>query len=150
MRSAATQPRNRDSRAPSRHCEVEGCHAPTRERKPFCSEHVLEHAYTRDLREILQQSEDELEAVRERGACAVNVDGAVVEEILAGVYLSGEKTWRRLCKDNVFYFNGETNTVMDAYLERMLEEKLVAIHCTKRGSRVVTLTQKGLSKAKKV
>jgi len=131
---------------PSSKCEMTGCDRFTQERKSHCSEHVLEIERPRDLRAKLDEAEAEVLRVGKKGPSAVDIDGLVVEEILAGIFSRGQVTWRRLCKDKVFFFN--SNVVTQAttyhYLSRLRREGLIKVGATNRRREVVELTRKGL------
>jgi hypothetical protein len=128
-------------RPPSRTCEV--CGGLTRDRKPFCTECVVQHAaYPRALKAILDGVDKELEAVRQRGEKAVRLDGLVVEEILEGIRNNGRLTWRRLLKDHIAFLNNADALVGDAYLTKLRKNGLIAVTQTRRGCEIVTLTEK--------
>lgn len=131
-------------RPPSRLCDV--CGAPTRERKPYCPDCVVDHAsYPKALMAIMKGVEDELEAVKVRGAKGVRLDGLVVEEILTGIGSNGSLTWRRLLKDHVAFLNNVEDAVGDAYLRKLRASGLVAVTHTRRGGEVVSLSAKGFA-----
>jgi hypothetical protein len=133
-------------RYPSRTCDVQGCPFFTRERKPYCPEHILTHAtYPRALASILESVEQEIETVGRCGAKAVRLTGLVVEEILAGIATHGRLTWPRLIKDHVAFLNGVPEPVSNAYLDCLKAYGLVDITQTQRGCEVVALSVKGFT-----
>ena len=132
------------SSIPSSKCEMADCNRATQERKSHCSEHVMEIARPRHLREQLDQAEDEVRRVGEKGPIAADLDGLVVEEILAGIASRGQVTWRRLCKDKVWFFNEVPHSTTNHYLDRLRNEGLVKVGLTARNIEVVELTSKGL------
>lgn len=133
------------NRFPSRTCDV--CHQPTRERKPYCSEHIMTHGdYPKSLAAVLGGVAEEIERVGKVGHKAVQLDGLVVEEILAGIAGNGRLTWLRLLKDHVAFLNNASEEVCAAYLASLTKNDLVRVTHTKRGCEVVELTTKGLAR----
>jgi hypothetical protein len=131
-------------RPPTRTCDV--CGGPTRERKPYCTECVVQHAsYPKALTAILSDVEKELEDVRRRGEKAVRLNGLVVEEILEGIRNNGRLTWRRLIKDHVAFLNSAPMSVSYAYLTKLQASGLVDVTQTRRGGEIVTLTKKAFA-----
>ena len=145
MKRLLVEDNNPGARSPA--CYYAICGAATRERKPYCSEHVLEEPYPRRLAQIIAGAEREVANVAKRGAKAVNVDGLIVEEILDGLRTTGQITWRRLLKDRITFLNSTNEVVTGAYLQRLLAEKLVVATVNQRRATVVTLTKKGLARA---
>lgn len=139
--------RNPVSRAPTRLCDKEGCRLHTRERKPFCPEHIMEIERPRVLSAIIEEAEVEIVKVGVEGPDAVNIDGLVVEEIMAGIVHAGTVTWRNLCKNHVNFFNRVDNSIVDHYLTRLVREGLVQMTHNRRSNKVVALTEKGLRMA---
>lgn len=132
------------ARPPSRMCDV--CGGPTRERKPYCTECVVKHAsYPKALITVLEGVEEELHDVQQRGEKAVRLNGLVVEEILAGIASNGRLTWRRLLKDHVAFLNNATETVSNAYLNKLQTSGLIDVALTRRGGDVVSLSSKGFT-----
>lgn len=130
-------------------CHEEGCKARTNEGKPYCPDHVLRITRAKALNDRLTLSEEEILAVMERGSEAVDLDGLIVEELLAGIDQAGKITFHRLVKDRVFLLNAHNTSradhkTADAFLKRLHDEDLVFIGLTARGTDVVTLTPKGL------
>lgn len=140
----ATQTRNKDNRVPTRKCKMKDCTEHTRERKPYCSTHVMEIDRPKALFAILAEVEAEIERVAVKGPSAVNILGLVVEEIMAGLAHVGSITWRRLCKNHVAFFNRVSDVTVDHYLTRLRDEGLIAALPNRRGVTVVSLTPRGL------
>jgi hypothetical protein len=128
-------------RPPSRTCE--DCGKPTRERKPFCSDHIVNHGYPKHLDDVLKGVSDELKAVAKHGHRAVQLDGLVVEEILAGIASSGQLSWRRLLKDHVAFLVNEPSHVTGAYLQKLRNADLINVRPSGRKMDVVSLTEAG-------
>lgn len=149
MRQTATQSRTPESRLPTRRCEEEDCAKCTREGKPYCSDHVLEVDYAKALSAKINGIEDEVRQVGVIGPRRVDINGVVVEEILAGIVHAGQITWRRLCKDHVAFFNKTEAETTDHYLTRLRAERLVTVSLNKRGVEVVELTPMGLLTAQR-
>ena len=127
---------------------MKDCTEFTRERKPVCSTHIMELERPRVLAAILAEVELEIKRVEVKGPRAVNLNGLVVEEIIAGLALVGAITWRRLCKNHVAFFNHVENETVDHYLTRLEREGLFAVARNGRNCRVVSLTPKGLLMAR--
>lgn len=130
----------------SHDCGEEGCSARTREGKPFCPDHIFRINRPRSIQDMLAMSEVEIAEVKKRGAEAVNLDGLIVEELLAGIAEAGEITFRRLVKDRVFLLTHENsdNATADSFLKRLKDEELVFVGSTNRGDNIVRLTPKGM------
>ena len=135
------------TRGPSLRCE--SCGKPTREHKPFCPDHVALNDRAGMLFTKLADVAMEIKAVGKEGPGLVNVNGLVVEEIMAGIAHAGQVTWKRLVKDHVPFFNGVGTKTVNAYLARLQTEELVDVDTNTRGVRIVGLTPKGLQFAKK-
>ena len=123
------------------HCRV--CQKPTRERKLYCSEHVLTTGYAQKVAAVEERARSEVAAVIANGPSAVNIEGLIVDEILAGIAEAGHVTYRRLIKNSVIYLARHDSSVADLFLERLVQEELVTVGQTKRGSIIATLTAKG-------
>ena len=147
MGRSTVQDRYVKERSPSHFCKT--CGKATRERKPFCSTHVLNDGYAKRIYDIVLGVEHEIQCATKHGPSAVDVDGKVSEEILAGIASAGEVTWRRLVKDQVAFLNNVSAAVADVYLVKLRKAGLVKIHLTARNSEVVTLTRKGIQKVRK-
>jgi len=135
-------------RIPSRRCAKDCCKNFTKERKPFCSEHILEAGYARTLFDLVESAEAEVNRVNKRGARAIQLDGLVVEEILAGIADAGEITWKRLVKERAICLQQANERASKAYLSKLQRAGLVKKRVTRRGSDIVSLTPRGLSRAK--
>jgi len=81
--------------------------------------------------------------VQRKGPQAVDLEGLIVEEVLAGIAHAGEMTWRRLVKDHVLNLSKADVLTSDAYLTRLVHAGLVEVTRNKRGTDIVTLTEKG-------
>ena len=84
---------------PTLACAHPGCLETTRERKPYCTEHVTSLPYVQNLLARLAEREAELEEVSRRGYRAVDVDGLNSAELLLQLSLFGERTVPRMCRD---------------------------------------------------
>jgi hypothetical protein len=116
-----------------RHCEREGCHQATREGKAFCSDHVEEHPYVRDLMARLAEREAQDDLVSKRGAKAVDLESSItVQEILQHLDFHGARTEERLCRE----LNLDTRT-LHGYVQALRRRRLVTLGTTKRGSTLV-------------
>ena len=80
-------------------CEHAGCLEPTRERKPYCSDHIDDLPYIQELVDRINERDEELERVARRGWKEVDPQGLTASEILLQLSLYGERTVPRLCRD---------------------------------------------------
>ena len=122
----------RSGRKRATHCEVPDCGKATREGKPYCSDHVEEHPYVRDLLQALSDREDEEERVRKRGAREVDLDGVTAQEILGYVAIHGGRTIQRLSRE----LNLDQKTIR-GYARALERGNKAHLTQTRRGSTVV-------------
>lgn len=122
------------SRVRPRYCEAVGCSAPTRERKPYCSEHVEQHPYVRTLLDALEQRERELEAVVERGAKALRPDSLLVADVVEHARRHGPQTVERVARQV-----GLPVPVVDVIAAWLGRRRLARLSHTRRGSVVLTV-----------
>lgn len=122
----------RTGRKRATHCERPDCTKATREGKPYCSDHVEEHPYVRQLLQALADREAEEERVRKRGAREVDLDGVTAQEILSYVTVHGGKTVQRLSRE----LNIDQKTIR-GYARALERGKLVHLTQTRRGATVV-------------
>jgi len=80
-------------------CDLPDCDRSTKERKPYCPDHVDRHPYVAKLVEVIEAAEREMDAVRRRGSRAVTPDGLHAQEVLREVQAHGERTFKRLARD---------------------------------------------------
>jgi len=147
MSRSSVQDRYVSDRAPSHYCKT--CGEATRERKPYCTDHILDDGYPKTLCEIIAGVDEEIKSVVESGFKKIDVNGLVCEEILAGIATAGQITWRRLVKDHVAFLNNASTETADAYLTRLQIDGLVLTDRSVRGIDVVMLSPKGLRFARK-
>ena len=121
-------------RGQTRHCEMEGCGAATREGKPFCSEHVERHPYVQQVLAQLERRETEESRVFEQGARAVDPSGITAQEILQFIRVHGPRTVPRLARE----LNLEVKTVT-GYVRALERRKVVSTDTTRRGALIVRL-----------
>lgn len=147
MRGLVVQDNVRIDRAPTMRCAVPGCGESTREKKPVCSEHIFEEAYPKRLLDIIEGAEAEIKRASVRGYKEIDLDGLVVEEILAGIKSASELTWKRLVKNYVPDLNGAPERATDAYLEALKRGGLIRTRASERRDVIVSLTEAGYAKA---
>ena len=68
-------------------CSMAGCTQTTRERKPYCAEHVEEHPYINDLMHRLADSEREISRVKRRGPRELAQGDRTVERLARDMQL---------------------------------------------------------------
>jgi len=117
------------------------CDETTREGKPYCPKHVLGCVYAESVLNKRQAAEDEVRDVAKRGVEAVNLNGLIVEEILAAIE-NKKMTFRRLVKDHVVHLRD--NKAAPHYLTALRRADLVEVELNTRKTEVVFLTDKGL------
>lgn len=117
-----------------RTCRTPECGQSTREGKPFCPDHVDKHSYVQEILKILEEREAEEERVRVQGPEAVNLTGLTAQELMLHLSQHGSRTVERLSRE----FQLEA-PVMHNYVSALLEEGLVIVGRTTRGSTVVRL-----------
>ena len=115
-------------------CDVTGCSNNTREGKLYCLDHVDHQPYVQGILAKIASRERELEAVREKGWRAVDVEGIVVDDILRRLREHGARTVERLRRECL---DGEKEAVAFAYKDAMARAGLVLVGFTKRGSTVL-------------
>jgi hypothetical protein len=103
----------------------------TRERKPFCAEHVQEHPYINDLMRRLADSEREVARVKQRGAKEVDTQGLLAREILREL-AHGDRTVERLARDMQI-----DPSVVDCYVRALARRGRVTLGETSRGNVLV-------------
>jgi len=124
----------------------------TRERKPFCPEHVLHNDYARWVASLVEAASDEAVAVVKKGPSAIDLNGLIVEEIICGIAETTEPTWAGLIKDKVTYLSTAHSSAADAYFERLTKDGYISARAHPRRREVifVSLTEKGYDLARKL
>ena len=122
-------------RAP-RSCEASGCGRSTRERKPFCPDHVEQHAYVQEVLGKLAAREAADERVLRRGPKAVDPRSLTAEELLTFLHVHGSNSVKRLARE----LNLEVELV-DRYAAGLARLGLVSLGETRRRAVLVTLNE---------
>lgn len=126
-------------------CAAEGCAERTRDGKPFCPAHVELHPYVRTLQETLRAQQDEQERVARRGPRAVDPDGLTAKELLLQLWLYGDRTVERLCRDLQL-----ESGLVQSYAKALERHGRVTLHRTQRGlislRAVLTASQPALTR----
>ena len=112
-------------------CSMAGCTQTTRERKPYCAEHVEEHPYINDLMHRLADSEREISRVKRRGPAEVNPHGLLAQEILREL-AQGDCTVERLARDMQLDAH-----VVQCYVRALARRGRVTLGETSRGNVLV-------------
>lgn len=127
------------ARLPSPPCQLQGCSKRTRERKPFCSEHVELHPYAQKIKKALRDRDAELERVERSGIRHVDLGGMTAQEIVLQLRLHGTRTVPRLARDLVI-----PESVMQHFVRALRRRGVVSVGRTPRGILSVTLVNAGL------
>ncbi|MGE0708576.1 MAG: hypothetical protein AB7N76_22885 [Planctomycetota bacterium] len=112
-----------------RHCERDGCSQATREGKPFCSEHVEELPYVREVQARIDARESEHQEVERRGARAVDPYGPTARDILVTLWINGERSVARLARE----LNLDFRLVKD-YVKSLKRARLIDVTPARRGA----------------
>ena len=118
----------------TRSCRV--CGGTTREGKPYCPDHVVEHPYVQSILNTLVARREEEERVRQRGADAVDLTGLTAKELVLHLSLHGARTVERLSRELQL-----DSQVLKGYVGALVEDGAVALGRTNRGSTIVRLTE---------
>jgi len=120
----------------TRACELQGCPNVTREGKPFCPEHVdLNPHALRVTQEIAQrEAEDAIVAKGDTPVSGYNVRGLTAQAILQDLIEHGTRTKARICRELSL-----ERSVLDGYVEALVEKGLIAEGLTQRGSETLSL-----------
>ena len=126
-----------DSRRPPKRCEFVNsrgirCGEPTRERKPFCPEHVEEHPYIQQLIAKIEDKEREEERVAEFGEFEIAEDSLTSQEILAQLSIYGARTVERLARDMNLGI-----PIIEHYVSKLAREGKIELGSSSRGKTVV-------------
>ena len=113
-----------------------GCLKTTREGKPFCPDHVEQHAYVQGILGMLADREAEEARVRDQGADAVDPEGLTARELILHLTLHGARTVERLSRE--MQLDGPA---LQGYVHALVERNVVELGRTNRGSTVVKLLE---------
>lgn len=113
-------------------CRHKGCHRTTRERKPFCPDHVDKHDYVKRLKKKIASKQKEEAKVEKRGMRAIKEDSITLQEVRVELAIHGPKTLSRLAKD----VNLATNTAK-GYVDFLERRDLVKYSTNTRGTLIV-------------
>lgn len=119
-------------------CSKRGCFEPTRERKPYCTEHVNELPYVQSVLAKIEERDRELAAVAKRGFRAVDPEGLNAAEILLQLSLFGERTVPRLCRDLQLELD-----VAEGFAYALARRGMVTLGHTSRGHAKLELAPAG-------
>ncbi len=117
-------------------CQLSHCGNVTHGTKPFCSEHIEEHPYVRALVAELRARDAELERVAQRGPKAVDLDGAIIGDIVHYLEENIECTAADLKRERLHY---QPKEVVESYLIAMRRARMVKITRTRNGAMRVVL-----------
>lgn len=120
-----------------RPCEKQGCNQTTREGKPFCSDHVDEHPYVRDLLADLAAREEDEERILSKRTKGVDINGPTVTTVLAYLEQNGTRTIERMVRDTQI-----DERAMEHIVTVLKKHKRITTGRTNRGSTTVKLLRK--------
>jgi hypothetical protein len=127
-----------ERRLAPRRCERPGCPGATRERKPFCSEHVTEHPHVHQLLATIADREAEIADIERlgsyRGMKAVRADGTVLGDVLAHLRANGQRTVERLARETALPL-----VVVEAVAMWLRRQRLASLGATSRGNTTLKL-----------
>jgi hypothetical protein len=136
MMTPRTTPRWTRERPITRHCLQVGCGRATRSGKPYCSKHVDEHPYVRNLLAVIEGMHAEAAQVRQRGARAVDTGSLSSKEILLFLRVHGERSVPRLARD----LNIGLKT-LESYVKALEARSLVQLRENKRGAFLISFAE---------
>jgi hypothetical protein len=117
-RSKEEEPRSKSKQARD-FCRKRGCTNATTEHKPFCSSHVDENDYAREIKEALANREME-ERLANRRKPVIDVDGSRAQEIVEYMRFVGVQTPKRLAVELDL-----SPTELEAYLSALERAQLL-------------------------
>lgn len=115
-------------------CEAPGCGKATREKKPFCSNHVEMHPYVQKLLKEMARQAAEHEQLRETSVRHVPVDSLTVREIINHIELHGSRTIERLARE----LNLKVE-IVEHYINTLVSRGVLKRGRTRRGNTIVSL-----------
>lgn len=104
--------------------------------KDECVDHLHKRPYVANLLAELAQHQKDETAIIKKGSKAVNINGMHVSEILNELRLHGSMTEERLCRLTNF-----PAAVVSACLQKLLQENMLKVGKTKRGSTVAKVSE---------
>jgi len=123
------------SQMENRHCGKRGCRNSTREDKPFCPTHVLEHPYVQQIALAIKAREDEIARIELGGT--PDLTSSIVSETLVLLHETGGATVERLARER-----GISHHVSMSIIEAMNTAGMVTLRKTKRGAVIAQIAQR--------
>ncbi len=120
----------------TKYCAHEGCSERTREGKDFCSEHIENLDYVKNLMARIEAKEQEVQKVRKRGKKGVVAKSENLKEIKQQLKFHGPRTKKRLQRELQL-----TSSGMEGFLDYMEEEKQITRGRTTRGDETIKLLE---------
>lgn len=80
-------------------CQAPGCLEPTREKKPYCTKHILQAPYVQELLLSIAEKEKEICKAKNRGWRAVDLEGTIATDARVILQTKGECTIDRLSRE---------------------------------------------------
>lgn len=120
----------------TRTCKHRFCDETTREGKPYCSDHVEDHEYVRDILDVIEKQQAEHKAVMRRGCRAIKEDSLTLHEIIQLLQQRGKRTLERISRD--MNLDGD---LVKKYADYLIKKGRVTEGRTTRGSITLTFNQ---------
>ncbi len=127
-----------EGRRRSGRCSHSGCAKRPSEQKPYCSDHLDELPYVKELLTSHDHIDDEHARVKKQGARAVDVNGHTACEILRFLTHDGDRSVAKLARDM-----GLEESLIKHYLRKLQTERLIRISPKAKGTPMVSLWIKG-------
>jgi len=126
--------KKRQAKLKNNYCKE--CNKLTREGKPYCTDHVLQHPYIKQMLEKYEQMDQELFlAYRRRGVKGqITATSNNIKDLVMHLSLYGPRTIERICRE----LNWPPK-VANYFVGWLRARGAVTLSRTKRGSRLVTL-----------
>jgi len=118
-------------------CAADNCKESTRKRKPYCSRHVEQHVYVKELMDRLDHRVVEDDEVNREGSDVANLEGITAREILLQLRLNGPRTLERLERELQI-----ARSIVYKYAVALKRDGIVTFNTNNRGSVTVELVDR--------
>lgn len=109
-------------------CTYPGCFAATREGKPYCIEHIMQHDYPRKIQEMIAEREAEVRRIAQAppDEQPVDVRGYAAQEVLGFLRDVGSATVERIARERGYSHAVSARIVSALAAAGLVEEKTTA------------------------